>query len=389
LQAQKMEAVGRLAGGIAHDFNNLLCVILGYAELLERQVSGNNSCRQMLGEITGAANRASNLTQQLLAYSRQQVLQVRIFDLNELVLRIRETARRMATENIQLTIRTGTDPGKVKADPVQIEQALMNLVMNACDAMPQGGTLTIETSGVEIDDASARAFPQAPPGKYVELAVTDTGCGMSQEVMAHLFEPFFTTKGTGRGTGLGLATVEGIVKQSGGFIRVTSAPTSGSTFRVILPCAEEGIEPASAPEGPDIATGGSETILLAEDGDSVREITRTMLENNGYSVLEVGTPAEATELAERFTDPIHLLVTDVIMPEINGRLLARRIAALHPETKVMFMSGYSSDVLSQQGLLDGGIFFLAKPFTQKALLAKVRAALGPAKNPPPPAAGDG
>ncbi|HEV2388921.1 MAG TPA: response regulator [Candidatus Acidoferrales bacterium] len=381
LQAQKMEAVGRLAGGVAHDFNNLLCVILGYAELLERLTGRNDTCGQMLGEITRAANRASKLTQQLLAFSRQQLLQVQAFDLNELTERLQETLRRMATENIRLAIRARAVAGRVKADPAQIEQAVMNLVMNACDAMPHGGTLTIETTNVEIDAATAGSQPPTTAGRYVAVEVSDTGCGMGKEVMSHLFEPFFTTKGTGVGTGLGLAAVEGIVKQSGGFVRVTSAPGKGSTFRLCLPQAEEAGEGTSGTETQEPAAGGTETILLIEDSDSVRGITRTMLESNGYSVLEADRPSEALELALRFKDPIHLAVTDVILPEMNGRVVAERITALHPETRVMFISGYTSDALSQQGLIESGIIFLAKPFTEKALLGKVRAALNAPRGP--------
>jgi PAS domain S-box-containing protein len=371
-QAQKMEAVGRLAGGVAHDFNNMLSVILGYSELLLERADTDGQVRMQCEEIKRAGDRAASLTRQLLAFSRQQVLEPRVLNLNTSVAEIEKMLRRLIGEDIDL--RTSLDPtlGLVKADPGQIEQVIMNLAVNARDAMPEGGKLIIETSNTELDDEYALHHPPCIVGRYVILAVTDSGVGMSQETKARIFEPFFTTKELSKGTGLGLSTVYGVVKQSGGYIWVYSEPGQGSVFKLYLPRvdgSEVQIRPAkSAPE----LLAGTETVLLVEDEQSVRALTRNLLEQGGYTVLEADNGAHAVEIAKQHHGPIHLLLTDVVMPGMNGPAVAEMILPIHPEAKALYVSGYSSSFGTQTGLVPAGANLFQKPFSRAALLRKVR-----------------
>jgi PAS domain S-box-containing protein len=395
-QAQKMDAVGKLAGGIAHDFNNLLMVIRGEADLILRRIDGGNPLRRNAEGIRDAADQAATFTRQLLAFSRKQVLAPSVVDLNAVVAGIQQMLRRLIGETINLITITVPDLGRVKADPGQIEQMIINLVVNARDAMPDGGRLTIATSNVKVDAGTARQRGVAP-GRYVMLDVSDTGVGMDSETQAHLFEPFFTTKDHGKGTGLGLSTVYGIVNQSGGHIRVRSERGKGTAFRIYLPRIERAVESperragarqdpapfiapgASAPDGgrrEDGAAGPQrESILLVEDATRVREVVREILEMNGYEVIEARHGAEALRISGQHAGPIHLMVTDVVMPEMSGRELAQRLAVLRPEMRVLYMSGYTDDAIVKHGVLGAGIAFIAKPFTPDALAAKVRAVL--------------
>jgi PAS domain S-box-containing protein len=375
-QAQKMEAIGRLAGGVAHDFNNILVVITGYSELLlHRQLDDDDPARKFVEEIRNAAERAAKLTQQLLAFSRKQMLQLEILNLNEIIAHLEKMLRRLISEDIVLDTKLKPGLGQVKADPGQVEQIVMNLAINARDAMPQGGKLIIETANVELDQTYASQHPGTAPGHYVMLAVSDTGVGMDAATQARLFEPFFTTKELGKGTGLGLATVYGIVKQSGGDIWVYSEPGGGATFKIYLPRVDEAVPPPEAQPELLEGSGGVETILLVEDEVVVRALARQVLELNGYTVLEAGHGGEALLLGEQRQEPIHLLVTDVVMPHMSGREVARRLASLHPEMKVLYMSGYTDDAIVQHGVLEPGLFFLQKPFTPNALVKKVREVL--------------
>jgi two-component system cell cycle sensor histidine kinase/response regulator CckA len=376
-QVHKMEAVGRLSGGIAHDFNNLLGVIIGYSEVLEGYLGESDPIRKSVEEIKKAGQRAASLTRQLLAFSRQQVLEPKVLDLNAFVPDVEKMLRRLIGEDIELT--TVLDPalGRVKADQGQIEQVIMNLAANARDAMPEGGKLTIETGNVEVDESFVLHSPYVRPGPYVQLVVSDTGVGMDAEMQGHIFEPFFTTKGLGRGTGLGLATVYGIVKQSNGYIWVDSEVGKGATFKIYLPRVEDAVETAS-PEAPQSQTWhGWETILLVEDEESLRSIIRDLLTQSGYDVLEANSGAHALEIAERHQGPIHLLLTDVVMPGMSGPILAEKLAASRPETRMLYMSGYTDYPTGQQSILDSSIPLLDKPFTRDRLIRKVRAALEP------------
>ena len=375
IQAQKMEAVGRLAGGVAHDFNNLLTIINGYAQLLIEPISPQDPRRGHLKEILMAGERAASLTRQLLAFSRRQVLEPRVLNLNSVLADVAKMLRRLIGEDVELVSTLKPDLGRVKVDPGQIEQVIMNLAVNARDAMPQGGKLFIETSNVEIDANYARRHSPMMPGKYVMVAVSDTGCGMDLETQAHAFEPFFTTKEKGHGTGLGLATVYGIVKQSGGFIWVYSAPGHGSTFKIYLPFIEEALPTAEPAEAPAELAKGSETVLVVEDERGVRSLVCEALASHGYKVLEAAGAASALEISERYTEPIHLLLTDVVMPQTGGKELAKGFSTLHPETKVLYMSGYTDDAIVRHGILEGGTSFLQKPFLPQALLAKIHEVL--------------
>jgi PAS domain S-box-containing protein len=370
-QAQKMEAVGQLAGGVAHDFNNLLGVITGYSELLLRNLSAQDPRRARLDHILQAAQRAASLTRQLLAFGRRQILEPRVLDLNELVTDFDKLLRRVIGENIQLVKVCDEELGRVKADPGQIEQVIMNLAVNARDAISGAGRLIIETANVELDEAYARNRVGVEPGAYVMLAVSDTGHGMDADTRSHIFEPFFTTKEPGKGTGLGLATVYGIVKQSGGHIHVYSEPGRGSTFKVYLPRVYEGPERRRA-ELAGTAPTGSETVLLVEDETPLREMIREVLELNGYRVLAAADPAAAIDAVQSHSGPIGLVVTDVVMPQKSGRDLADELRALRPEARVLYMSGYTDQIISEQDVLAPGAFFLAKPFTTEALLRKIR-----------------
>ena len=375
-QAQKMEAVGRLAGGVAHDFNNLLTIIIGYSDLLLEKLSACDGMRPPVEEIKKAADRAASLTRQLLAFSRKQMLQPQLLDLNRLLTNVDEMLRRMIGEDIELVTHLPSGLGRVKADPGQIEQVIMNLAVNARDAMPQGGQLTLEAANVELDSSYVSSHESVLPGHYVMIAMSDTGIGMDAETQAHIFEPFFTTKGQGKGTGLGLAMTYGIVRQSEGHIWVYSEPGKGTTFKVYLPRIDQAVEviaPTNAPV--DKLSLGCETILLVEDEEAVCSLVRGVLESRGYDVLEAKGAYDALEIGGRHKKHIHLLLTDVVMPQVSGRELAEHLAPLNPETKVLYMSGYADHAVVHHGLLEPGTVFLQKPFTPDALARKVREVL--------------
>lgn len=370
-QAQKMQAVGELAGGVAHDFNNLLMVVKGHAQILLDRLADAPSLRQSVEQVEKAADRAASLTRQLLAFSRKQVLQPRILDMNEVVGGMIKMFSRVIGENIEMTFVPGSNLGRVKADPGQIEQVLLNLVVNARDAMPNGGCLTIETSNTELDKSYV-AKHVIQPGPYVMLTVTDTGCGMDAETQARIFEPFFTTKGPGKGTGLGLATVYGVVKQSGGYIWVYSEVSRGTTFKIYLPLVSGEIDcvPTDGEKKP--AAAGSETVLLVEDEQNVRELVGGYLRGVGYQVLEAEDGEHALEASAAHNGPIHILVTDVVMPHMSGPDLAAKLAVFRPEIKVLFISGYTDDTVFRHGVLEGGVAYLQKPFNLKSISQKIR-----------------
>ncbi len=375
-QAQRMESIGRLAGGVAHDFNNLLVVILGHAELLlNRPAAADPVVGDSLREIRKAGERAANLTRQLLAFGRKQVLTIKTIDLNRVIAEFEGMLTRLIQESIDVTTHLAPDLGSVKADPFQIEQILLNLCINARDAMPDGGRLTIGTTNVSLDEEYAKSHTGVRPGPHVMLAVSDTGSGMDAETVGKIFDPFYTTKEKGKGTGLGLSTVYGIVKQHGGNIWVYSEPGRGTTFKVYLPRVDEPAEEEeTAPPASVRPSRDPETVLVVEDEDTVRDLVCRMLSEAGYNVIEARRGPEAIRLAkERKT--IHLLLTDVIMPEMSGRIVRDEVTALHPDVKVLYMSGYTDNVVAHQGVLEAGIHFLQKPFTARALANKVREAL--------------
>lgn|GEM_PF-1035416 len=374
-QSQRLEAVGTLAGGVAHDFNNLLTVIGSYTDLVMAELDDGSPLLADLEQVRQAADRASGLTAQLLAFSRKQVMQPKVLDLSGVVGGIEKMLRRVIGEDIEL--RTIKEPSllSVKADPGQIGQVLLNLAVNARDAMPQGGTLTLQTANVELREKDPDRNPMMAPGRWVMLALTDTGTGMDEATRARIFEPFFTTKGPGKGTGLGLSTVYGIVKQSGGFIWVESEPGRGTSFKVYFPAVDEVEDEVDWTDQPAHATGGSETILLVEDEHPVRALVRRCLERDGYRVLEAEGPAEALRLTAQHDGMIHLLLTDVVMPQMSGRQLAERVATLRPNTRVLYMSGYTDDTVAQHGILEEGTMLIQKPFTPENLAIKVREAL--------------
>jgi PAS domain S-box-containing protein len=375
-QAHKMEAVGRLAAGVAHDFNNLLTVVIGYSDLLLKRLAASDRLRSSAQEIKKAGERAAWLIRQLLAFSRMQVLQPQVLDLGSLLRNAEQMLARVIGEDIEVDMRVPPGLGHVKADPGQIEQVIMNLAVNARDAMPQGGRLTLEAANVELDVTYARSHRSLVPGRYVMLVISDTGTGMNEETKAHIFEPFFTTKELGKGTGLGLSTVYGIVKQSGGFIYVYSEPGNGATFRIYLPRVDQPVEETPPGElSVEEPSPGSETILLVEDEEAVRSLARQVLESRGYRVLETDGATKALELAAAHKEQIQLLLTDVVMPHMNGKELARHLAPLHPETKVLFMSGHVDNVVVHNGVLDPGTAFLQKPFTARALARRLREVL--------------
>src|SRR5215472_6739014 len=375
-QARRMEAVGRLAGGVAHDFNNLLTIIKGYVELALNRIGGQPELRGNIQQISDAAERAVTLVRQLLAFSRKQVLKPKVLDLNGVVLNMDKMVRRLMNENIEMRTNVEKSLGAVKADPGQIEQVILNLIVNARDAMPDGGKLWIETRNVELESDMANGQGSIKAGPYVMLTVRDTGVGISTETLPHIFEPFYTTKENGRGTGLGLSTVYGIVKQSGGHISVGSELGKGTTFKVYLPRAEEAAQPKKA-EWVEAAAagGGGETILLVEDEPAVRELARTVLSEQGYTVIEAQNSEDAVRLAGRHRSEIHLLLTDVVMPGMSGRDLANHLTALHPYLRVLYMSGYTHNVIAENGTLEEGLSFLQKPFTPRALTQRVRETL--------------
>jgi two-component system, cell cycle sensor histidine kinase and response regulator CckA len=372
-QSQKMDAIGRLAGGIAHDFNNLLTVILGYADRLQSEIDEGRASRDTLKEIRAAAERAAALTKQLLAFSRRQVLQPRVLALNDIVQDMQQMLQRLIGENIELVTRLSPDLGLVRADPGQLDQVIVNLAVNARDAMPQGGRLEIETANVKV--AGPRWHdPDLPPGDYVRLAVTDTGVGISAQTQARMFEPFFTSKEAGKGTGLGLATVYGIVKQSGGHISVHTELGKGSTFTIMLPQHAEDARAARPAAAQDARAGGigGETILLVEDEEGVRRLARAELAERGYVVLEAANCEEAFARSKRHRGPIHLLLTDVVMPDGSGRFVAERLTAERPGMRVLYMSGYTDSTMLHHGIAETGLPFLQKPFTTVSLANKVR-----------------
>jgi PAS domain S-box-containing protein len=372
-QLQKMEGIGRLAGGIAHDFNNVLGVILGYGDRLLRRLPEDE--RKEIREVMKAAEHAATLTRQLLSFSRKQVLEPRILDPNVVVQEIEGMLRRIIGEDIHLVTALRQRGGAIKADPGQLHQVIMNLAINARDAMPNGGTLTIETADTELDESYAAEHIEVCPGPYVMLAVNDTGIGMDRETQSRIFEPFFTTKEAGKGTGLGLATVYGIVKQSGGHLWVYSELGHGTTFKVYLPRVANAAEAAQAPTASNPLPKGTETILLVEDDESLRDLAREILEEQGYAVLKASTGKMALELAEEHAGPIHLVMTDLVMPGMSGRELAERVMRRRLESRVLFMSGYTDDALERQGILEGNAAFVGKPFTLDGLLRKVREVL--------------
>jgi two-component system cell cycle sensor histidine kinase/response regulator CckA len=374
LQSQKMEAIGRLAGGVAHDFNNMLTVITGYSQWMLDELGPDSELAESALEILLAANRAAALTNQLLAFSRNQVLQPIIVDLNTLVEEIEPMLRRMIGEDVELITLTSPGLGMVRADPGQVEQVILNLAVNGRDAMAGGGKLTLETANVEIGEEHPREPVDAVPGSYVMLAVSDSGCGIDEHIRAHIFEPFFTTKGKSKGTGLGLSTVYGIVKQGGGHIRVDSEPGAGATFRVYFPRVADGTAPSAEPK-PRSRRRGTETILLVEDEASVRRIVAEMLLRLGYTILEAPDARSAQTFVTEYEKPIALLLTDVVMPDLGGRDLARKLKTMRADLKVLFMSGYADDTVVQQGVLEPGAAYLQKPFTPDVLASKIREVL--------------
>jgi two-component system cell cycle sensor histidine kinase/response regulator CckA len=375
-QAQKMEAVGRLSGGIAHDFNNILGVIIGYGEILEERLEASNPLRPCADEILQAGRRAATLTRQLLAFSRQQVLAPRVLELNAVITDIQKMLRRVIGEDIELDTKLSPQLGRVKADPGQIEQVILNLAVNARDAMPRGGKFTIATENTELDAIAVRRYSYpVKPGLYVLLSVSDTGTGMTSETQAHIFEPFFTTKEKGKGTGLGLATVYGVVKQSDGYIQVHSEPGAGATFKIYLPLVDQPVDPEQKRPDSKPLRGGGETILLVEDEDMLRTLTRNVLELLGYSVLEAADGKQACEVSLQKDRKIDLLLTDVVMPGMNGPALASELMTTRPTLSVLYTSGYTGQAVGH-GVIPEGSHFIPKPFTREDLARKVREALG-------------
>ena len=373
-QAQKMEAVGRLAGGIAHDFNNLLTVITGYNEMLLTMVAQNARARGYAMEILQAAEKASGLTKQLLAFSRRQVGHPTLIDVNPIVTNMGNMLRRLIGEDIELILALDKAPVPVRADPSQVEQIILNLVVNARDAMAVGGRITIETGVAELGSEYVQTHFDVDPGRYVCISVTDTGQGMTQKLQSHIFEPFFTTKGLGHGTGLGLSTIYGIVKQNNGSIWVYSEPCNGSTFKIYLPAADGAPEEVGVTSGAILARG-NETILLVEDEPGLREMVEELLEEQGYKVLAAANSYEATQICTTHRGAVDLLLTDVVMPKTNGQELARRLSVLRRRMRILYMSGYPSETIVRHGSLGAGAAFLEKPFTPEALAKKVRAVL--------------
>jgi len=380
-QSRKLEAIGRLAGGVAHDFNNLLTGIRGFAQFAHEALPAESPVRADLEEIQRSADRAASLTSQLLAFGRRQVLRSRVLDLNDCVNETTRLLHRLIGEDIRIVTRLATGVGFVKADPGQIEQVLVNLALNARDAMPSGGELVVRTLNSELTEDDARRNPfEVRPGPYVMLSVADTGHGMDPATLEQVFEPFFTTKPTGAGTGLGMSTVYGIIKQSGGYIWVDSEPGHGTTARVYLPRIDAEHSPAYALKADQPAARGTETVLLVEDDDTVRALTRRVLDRHGYHVLEARNGVEALQIAEPTTQLIDLVISDIVMPELGGRQLVERLRKIRPEVPVLLMSGYTDDAIVRHGIIESGEPFLPKPFTNEALTRKVRAVLDTRSN---------
>ena len=377
IQSQKMEVVGHLAAGVAHDFNNILAVIIGYSDLMNLELGPDHPLRKHLREIRHAGDRASALTQQLLIFSRKQKVQGAVLDLNQILAGMDKMLRRLINENIALTVLPGKEIRRLKADSNHLGQILMNLIVNARDAMPGGGQLTIETSNVTLDQTYSRAHPEVLPGEYVMLAITDTGTGMTDEVKSNLFEPFFTTKPKGKGTGLGLATCLTIAKQSGGHIDFQSDLGQGTTFRIYFPCVDQPLEAPAQLIPTDALPGGTETLLLVEDEPSVRHLAHEVLETQGYTVLRATNGRDALNLVRGHRGPpISLVITDVIMPLMGGKVMAEWLQTTYPHLKVLFTSGYTDDAIAHHGVLDPGVSFLPKPYTPATLMHKVRELLG-------------
>jgi CheY-like chemotaxis protein len=364
-----------LAGGVAHDFNNLLTVILGYSQIVAEGVPAGSRLADSTAQIKSAADKASGITRQLLAFSRKQVLSPRVVNLNDIMLNLDSLLRRLIGEDIEVLTVPANDLGSVKADPGQIEQVIMNLALNARDAMPHGGKLTLETANAQLDEAFAREHEFVEPGRYVMLAVSDTGHGMSVETQTRIFEPFFTTKEVGKGTGLGLSMVYGIVKQSGGYIWVYSEPDRGTMLKIYLPRVDQPTEVKGAEHRPRSVQRGTEMILLVEDDAQLRQLSASVLTHCGYKILVAGTPEEGLEIFKANHSDIRLLITDVIMPRMNGRQLAEQIVQISPDVRVLYISGYTNNAIVHYGVLDSGLWFLPKPFTLSALMAKVREVL--------------
>ena len=370
-QAQKMESIGRLAGGVAHDFNNMLGVILGRTEMILMGMRPEDSNYEELQEIYDAALRSANLTRQLLAFARKQTISPKILDLNDTVEELLKMLRRLIGEDIDLLWKPETHIWPVKMDPAQVDQILANLCVNARDAISGTGKVTIETDNVVFDEVYCSTHVECKPGDFIMLAVSDDGCGMDKETLNNLFEPFFTTKKAGEGTGLGLATIYGIVKQNEGFIYVYSEPKRGSTFKIYMPRTQEAVEEIGEPDVKPVAKG-NETVLFVEDENAILNLGKDALEHFGYTVLAAHTPGEALGMAERYEAPIHLLITDVVMPEMNGKELSVQIKKVKPDIKVLFMSGYTGNVIVHRGILEGDVNFLQKPFSINSLAGKVR-----------------
>ncbi|MBI3896541.1 MAG: response regulator [Acidobacteria bacterium] len=379
-QSQKLEAIGRLAGGIAHDFNNHLGIIIGFGELLVDALGSDDPLRKKAEMIREAGLRAASLTRQLLAFSRKQVMEPRVLDLNAVVTELNYMLRPLIGEDIELVELLSPKLGKVRVDPSQIDEIIMNLAVNARDAMPKGGKLTIETANVELDETYLDRHVTIQPGPYVMLAVTDTGIGMDKEIQAHIFEPFFTTKEKDKGTGLGLAMVYGIVKQSGGYIWVYSEVGQGTTFKIYLPRLDVAVPATKVDKVMPSDLTGSETILIAEDEAMLRELACEFLASAGYTILQAGSGEQALKISECHQGPIHLLMTDAVMPRMGGSELAQRLQSQRPDIKVLFVSGYTDDAVFRNGLVTPGTAFLQKPFTRETLLFKLREVLQGERN---------
>jgi PAS domain S-box-containing protein len=375
-QAAQLEAIGRLAGGVAHDFNNLLTAMIGYSSVLLSQMPVNDPGRERVAQIRCAAERAAELTRQLLAFSRKQVLDVKVLDLNPLIVGFQRIIRRLLGEDVEILTALAQSIGRVKADAGQIEQILMNLAVNARDAMPSGGKLTMETANIRLDKDYARTHPDVRPGPYVMIAVSDNGVGMNSETRAQIFDPFFTTKERGKGTGLGLSMVYGIVKQHQGHISVYSEPGRGTTFKVYLPLCEDTIDLAGEAPAPALPHAGTETVLVVEDDEIVLRLACEALEILGYTVLSASHPLEAVQIGKEYQGPIQLLLTDVVLPQMDGPSLFRVLLHERPTLKVLYVSGYASNFIVHHGVLDPGVHFLQKPFTVEDLAAKIRETLG-------------